>query len=122
VRLKKAFAELAQFRGTKFDPTQVINARTSLEELAIDEPDLARQENLPAVIDRIDAALARKVYQTAEFYRRTHEPEAAAYTLDYLIKYYPQSPEAAKAKSELPQLPKPFKPATRPVDFSPTLK
>jgi outer membrane protein assembly factor BamD (BamD/ComL family) len=122
VRLKKAFAELAQFRGTKFDPTQVINARTSLEELAIDDPDLARQENLVAVIDRIDAALARKVYQTAQFYRRTHEPEAAAYTLDYLVKYYPQSPEAQKAKGELPQLPKPFKPATRPTEFSPTLK
>jgi outer membrane assembly lipoprotein YfiO len=117
VRLKKAFAELAQFRGTKFDPTQVINARTSLEELAIDDPDLARQENLPAVIERIDAALARKVYQTAQFYRRTHEPEAAAYTLDYLVRNYPQSPEAGKAKDELARLPKPFKPATRPADF-----
>src|SRR3954469_2786525 len=88
-RLKKAFAELAQFHGTKFDPTPVINARTSLEELAIDYPDLPRQENVGAVVERIDAALARKVYQNAHFYLRTHEQSAAAYTFKYLIKNYP---------------------------------
>jgi outer membrane assembly lipoprotein YfiO len=126
VRLKKAFAELAQFHGTKFDPTQVINARTSLEELAVDYPDLARQENVAAVVDRIDAALARKVYQSAQFYIRTHEPGAAAYTFKYLIKYYPQSPEASKAKVELAQLPKSaqdaFTPATRPKELKLDLK
>jgi outer membrane assembly lipoprotein YfiO len=105
VRLKKAFAELAQFRGTKFDPTPVINARTSLEELAIDYPELARQENVAAVIERIDASLARKVYQNAQFYIRTHEPRAAAYNFNYLIKNYPNSPEADKAKVELARLP-----------------
>jgi outer membrane assembly lipoprotein YfiO len=105
VRLKKAFAELAQFHGTKFDPTPVINARTSLEELAIDYPDLARQENVAAVIERIDAALARKVYQNAQFYVRTHEPRAAAYNYSYLIKNYPNSTEAEQAKVELARLP-----------------
>jgi outer membrane assembly lipoprotein YfiO len=119
-RLKKAFAELAQFHGTKFDPTPVINARTSLEELAVDYPDLARQENVSAVIDRIDAALARKVYQQAQFYVRTHEPTAAAYTYKYLIINYPNSPEAEKAKTELTQLPPTAQattvPTTRPVD------
>jgi len=103
---EKAFAELAQFHGTKFDPTPVINARTSLEELAIDYPDLARQENVEAVVERIDAALARKVYQNAHFYLRTHEQSAAAYTFKYLIKNYPESPEAGRAKIELAQLPK----------------
>ncbi len=104
-RLKKAFAELAQFHGTRFDPTPVINARTSLEELAIDYPDLARQENVSAVVERIDGALARKVYQNAQFYLRTHEQRAAAYTFKYLIKNYPESPEAGRAKVELAQLP-----------------
>jgi outer membrane assembly lipoprotein YfiO len=126
VRLKKAFAELAQFHGTKFDPTQVINARTSLEELAIDYPDLARQENVAAVIDRIDAAMARKVYQSAHFYLRTHEPAAAGYTFKYLIKTYPQSVEAGKAKVELAQLPKSaqegFTPTTRPQELRLDLK
>jgi outer membrane assembly lipoprotein YfiO len=105
VRLRKAFAELAQFRGTRFDPTPVINARTSLEELAIDYPALAQQENVGAVIDRIDAALARKVYQNAQFYERTNEPRAAAYNYQYLIKNYPRSAEAQRAQADLARLP-----------------
>jgi outer membrane assembly lipoprotein YfiO len=126
VRLKKAFAELAQFRGTKFDPTPVINARTSLEELAIDYPDLARQENVSAVIDRIDAALARKVYQNAQFYIRTHEPGAAAYNFKYLIKNYPNSVEAERAKVELAQLPEKVRetpaPTSKPAELQLELK
>jgi outer membrane assembly lipoprotein YfiO len=121
VKLKKAFAELAQFHGTKFDPTPVINARTQLEELAVEHPDLAKQENVQAVIDRIDAALARKVYQNAHFYLRTHEPRAAAYNFRYLIKNYPDSPEAAKAKTDLAKLPESAKtgpePSSRPQEL-----
>jgi outer membrane assembly lipoprotein YfiO len=120
-RIKKAFAELAQFRGTRFDPTPVINARTSLEELAIDYPDLARQENIASVVDRIDAALARKVYQNAHFYLRTHQPAAAAYNFKYLIQNYPTSPEAARAKTDLAQLPQSAQavagPTTKPLDL-----
>jgi outer membrane assembly lipoprotein YfiO len=120
-RLKKAFAELAQFHGIKFDPTPAINARTSLEEIAIDYPELARQENVVAVIERIDAALARKVYMNAQFYLRTHEPRAAAYNFKYLIQNYPGSPEAAKSKIELAQLPESARnvqgPTTKPYDF-----
>ncbi len=125
-RVKKAFAELAQFHGTRFDPTPVINARTSLEELAADYPDLARQENVAAVIDRIDAALARKVYQNAHYYLRTHQPGAAAYNFKYLIKNYPTSVEAEKAKVELAQLPESARattaPTSRPIELqlSPT--
>ena len=126
-RLKKAFAELAQFHGTKFDPTPVINARTSLEELAIDYPDLARQENVAAVVERIDGALARKVYQNAHFYLRTHEPSAAAYTFKYLIKNYPDSPEAERAKVELAQLPKSVQdsgiaPTSKPLELQGVVK
>ncbi|MDB5320176.1 MAG: hypothetical protein JWN40_1807 [Phycisphaerales bacterium] len=120
-RLKKAFAELAQFHGTKFDPTPVINARTSLEELAIDYPDLARQENVEAVVERIDSALARKVYQNAHFYLRTHETRAAAFTFKYLIKNYPDSVEAGRAKVELARLPESVKdgltPSSKPAEL-----
>lgn len=121
VKLKRAFAELAQFRGTKFDPTPVINARTQLEEIQMEYPDLARQENVAAVIERIDGALARKVYQNAQFYVRTHEPRSAAYNFKYLIKNYPNSPEAQLARADLEKLPESAKagpePTTRPADL-----
>jgi len=119
VKLKRAFAQLAQFKGTKFDPTTVINARTGLEEIQIDYPDLARQENVAAIIERIDSSLARKAIQTAQFYIRTNEPRAAAFTYKYVIATYPNSAEAATAKTELARLPKsaqdaPTPPATQP--------
>ena len=119
VKLKRAFAQLAQFKGTKFDPTSVINARTGLEEIQTEYPDLARQENVAAIIERIDSSLARKAIQTAQFYTRTHEPRAAAFSYKYVIANYPNSAEATIAKGELARLPKsaqdaPTPPATQP--------
>jgi outer membrane assembly lipoprotein YfiO len=122
-KVKRAFAMLAQFTGTKFDPTPVINARTALEEIASDYPELARQENVAAVIERIDGALARKVWQNTQFYMRTREPRAAAYNCRYLIKNYPNSPEAGQAKELLASLPASLQagpePTSKPVELRP---
>jgi outer membrane assembly lipoprotein YfiO len=101
VKLRQAYATLAQFRGTRFDPTPLIDSRTQLSDLIQGYPDLGTSENLPAVIDRIDATFARKLYVTADFYRRTHEPRAAVYTYRFLINTYPASAEASRAKIAL---------------------
>ena len=95
--------------------------------MAIDYPDLARQENVSAVVERIDAALARKVYQNAQFYLRTHEQRAAAYTFKYLIKNYPESPEAERAKVQLAQLPQSIQqggiaPTSKPLELRSDVK
>ncbi|HSI35646.1 MAG: outer membrane protein assembly factor BamD [Phycisphaerae bacterium] len=105
VKLKRAFAQLAQFKGTKFDPTPVINARTALEEIQNDYPELARQENVAAIIERIDSAVARKHNQTAAFYTKTNQPKSAALYYQYVIKNFPNAPEAATARAELARLP-----------------
>ena len=60
-------------------------------------PELAQQESVPHYIHRIDDALARKLYVTADFYHRTHEPLAAAYTYELLVQTYPNAPEASTA-------------------------
>jgi outer membrane assembly lipoprotein YfiO len=101
VKLRQAYATLAQFRGTRFDPTPLIDSRTQLSDLIQAYPDLGTSENLPSVIDRIDATFARKLFVTADFYRRTHEPTAAVYTYRFLISTYPASPEAVRAKVAL---------------------
>ncbi|HEX3358656.1 MAG TPA: outer membrane protein assembly factor BamD [Tepidisphaeraceae bacterium] len=119
VKLRQAYSNLAQFRGLKFDPTPVIDARAQLLALTADFPDVAQQENIPALLDRIDATFAKKLYVTAAFYVRTHERRAAAYIYSYLVSAYPDSPEAAKAKTELLHLPSPLiepaAPTTSPV-------
>jgi outer membrane assembly lipoprotein YfiO len=103
-RLKKAFALLAQFTGTKFDATPVINAKAELEAFAQDYPDIAREQNVSSVIDRIDSALARKGVQTADFYVRTHRPRAAGVHLRDVIDNYPNTSEADRARQRLAQL------------------
>jgi outer membrane assembly lipoprotein YfiO len=102
--LRQAYSNLAQFRGLKFDATPVIDAKTQLQEVVTRYPDLAAQENIPEVIERIDTTFARKLSVTADFYKRTHEPRAAGYIYQQLVKLYPKSNEAAQARVELAKL------------------
>ena len=119
VKLRQAYSNLAQFRGLKFDPTPVIDARTQLLDLSAQFPEVAQEENIQSLLDRIDATFAKKLYVTADFYRRTKQPRAAAYVYAYLIGAYPDSPEAHKAEGQLNRLPKPdvmpTPPTTNPV-------
>jgi outer membrane assembly lipoprotein YfiO len=104
-RLKKAFALLAQFTGTRFDSTPVINARAELEGIQQDYPELAQQQNIASVIERIDSALARKGLQSADYYMRTRQPVAAGIHLRHVIENYPTTSEADQARQRLSQLP-----------------
>ncbi len=105
VKLRYAFALYAQFRGPKFDATPVIDAREQLREVVAMYPDLAREEGIPDLVQQLDRNLARKLYWTADFYRRTNEPRGAAYTYRYLAQAYPQTPEGQKAKVAMTRLP-----------------
>ncbi|HYO09974.1 MAG TPA: outer membrane protein assembly factor BamD [Tepidisphaeraceae bacterium] len=104
-RLRQALSSYAQFRGPRFDATPVIDAREQLRSLAATYPELAREENVPALLERIDRDLARKLYLTGDFYRRTNEPRGAAYTFKYLAKAFPQMPEGQRAQDALRKLP-----------------
>jgi outer membrane protein assembly factor BamD (BamD/ComL family) len=75
----------------------VSDARLQLQEIVARYPELAAEENLPSVIERIDNTFARKLAVTADFYRRTNEPRAAANTYEYLRQHYPNSAEAQRA-------------------------
>jgi outer membrane assembly lipoprotein YfiO len=105
IRLRQAFANLAQFRGLRFDATPVIDARIQLVAMMNDYPELSEQENIPEILQRIDETFARKLFGIADFYSRTHEPKAAVYTYRFLADNYPQSPEAGKAKEALRRMP-----------------
>jgi len=105
VKLRQAFSYLAQFRGLRFDATPIIDARQQLQEIQANYPELAEEENVELVLQRIDDTFARKLYVTADFYKRTNEPRGAAYTYQYLINRYPNTPEAGRAQAELEKLP-----------------
>jgi outer membrane assembly lipoprotein YfiO len=106
IRLRQAFASLAQFRGPRFDATPLIDARAEFKEVQARYPDLAADANVANWIDRIDSDLAQKSLVDADFYRRTHQPRGAAYLDRYVSQTYPGSHEAELARHELAKLPK----------------
>ncbi len=103
--LRQSYAYLAQFSGLHYDATPVINARAELMQLAAEYPDLAEEEHLPELLKRIDRTLAQKIYAQGNFYERTNQPRAAAYTYKYLVKNYGQTPAGAQAQGRLAKLP-----------------
>jgi outer membrane assembly lipoprotein YfiO len=121
VRLRQAFAALAQFRGVRFDATPVIDARQQLTDLATAFPRVAEEENIGAILRRIDASLARKIYWTADFYRRTGKPRAAVYYYRYLERTYPGSREADSATRALERMPASVREAVEPTDIAPAV-
>ena len=132
VKLRQAFSTLAQFRGVKFDATNVIDARQQLLDLAAIYPRVADEENVTALVRRIDEAFAKKLLVTAHFYRRTHKPQASVYYYRYLIQTYSDFPEAQEARREMAKLPAwainppapptGENPATRPVPTPPATR
>jgi outer membrane assembly lipoprotein YfiO len=105
VKLRQAFSSLAQFRGLDFDATPLVDARAALGDVIAQHPDLSKEENLPAVIDRIDATLSGKLFRTADFYRRTRQPQAAAHLYRSIVAQYPNTPTAARAEQAMAKLP-----------------
>ncbi len=101
VKLRAAYSSLAQYRGVRFDATNIIDARAQLLDMEKNYPELAADENIANVIERIDSAFAEKLLLTAEFYQRTHEPRGAVYEYRFLVQTYPNSPEAATARERL---------------------
>lgn len=104
-RLRRAFCYLAEFRGVKYDATPLVDARAQLVALSGDDATFAAQNGVPQIIEQIDAALAEKIYFTADFFRRTREPKAAVYNYRYLQAAYPDSPQAARANAVMARMP-----------------
>jgi outer membrane assembly lipoprotein YfiO len=97
VRLREAYSNLAQYRGPVYDPAPLLNARAQLLAIGDDFPDLNDRESIPGRIDFIDRQTARRLYLTADFYRRTGKPDAAVHVASQVIEKFPELPEAQDA-------------------------
>ena len=101
VRLRRAYSTLAQFRGTRYDATPLIDAQAQMADLRVAYPDMAEDQNLADLMGRIDQTFARKLIGRAQWYKRTKRPSAAVYSYRYLIISFPKTSEAAIAKRRL---------------------
>jgi 5-methylthioribose kinase len=89
----------AQFRGPRFDATPAIDAREQLARADRAILRLGAGREPPALVQQIDQTLVKKLFVTADFYRRTREPVGAAYTYQYVVKAYPNTDEADQRHS-----------------------
>jgi len=120
VRLRQAFSALAQFRGVRYDATPIIDPRPQLQDVQAAYSQLAQKENITAIVQRIDKALARKLLDIGDYYTRTHKPSAAVYYYRYLIGSYPDYREAQTAQKRISDLPKWAQDQPYPPMFTPT--
>jgi outer membrane protein assembly factor BamD (BamD/ComL family) len=105
VKLRRAFASLAQFRGVNFEATNIIDARLQLVAIQNEYPEMAAENNVETVIEQIDSAFAKKLIETAQYYERVHEWHGAVYEYRFLARVYPSSPEAFLARDRLARMP-----------------
>lgn len=105
-KLREAYSNFAQYRGHRYDPTALLDARAQFQDTMNRFPGLAREEGLQAFIDKIDDQLAAKIYWTADYYRRTNNPRAAVFVYRSLLQQYPTSRDADAARKALAKMPK----------------
>ncbi len=105
VRLRQAYASLAQFRGLRYDSTPLTDAKAQFQQLINDYPRLSAEENLPDLVERIDTTFARKWLVTGDFYRRINKPLGAAYSYDEVARQFPNTAESKEAGERFDALP-----------------
>lgn len=104
VLLREAYSNIRQFRAANFDSTALINGRELFRKFKAEYPEIAGQRNVDEQLLYIDRQLARKLVDTADFYRRTGKPASAARVCRKVIATYPNLPETADAQQLLSRL------------------
>ena len=100
-----------QYRGPQYDDTPLLEARQRYKNFQTQFPQAARNANVPATQESIANALAQKMFTTAAFYQRTHQPQPASYYYRLVIDQYPDSPAAGEAYAALNSLEPVIKPS-----------
>ena len=115
VRLLQAYSNVRQFKGEKYDPTPLIDARAQLQQYAAQYPEQSAKADLPKLLAWIDRQLAGKLTIESDFYRRTSHPAAARAVSGRLAKTYPQTDAGREASASLERHHSPSPPTTAPA-------
>lgn len=92
-------ANLARFKGPRFDGTGLIEARERIRLYQAEYPAAAQRDNVDALLTRIDGSLGLRDYYNARWYERRDEYVSAVVLYRRLIKRYPTT-EAAQLAIE----------------------
>lgn len=102
--LMAARAALARFPGLAFDDSALLEARERFITLKDQFPDFAMQEDIDALIQRIDETMARKQLKIAKWYRKQGRKRSAVFYCRDTVNRWPGTAAAAEARRLLERL------------------
>lgn len=92
-------ANIARFKGPRFDASPLVEARTLIQEFSERDPVAARRTGLSdAMVARLDESIAAQMFESGRWYFRRGDDSSAAYTLRRMIARYPATVAAERAR------------------------
>lgn len=102
--LRQITANLATFKGPRFDPTGLLEAEVRLDEFKDRFPAAAEQAGADELLARVDESLAEKQFVTAEWYDDQNMRVSAIYMYARVVTDHPESAAAGRAMQRLRNL------------------
>lgn len=97
-------ANLATFKGPRFDATGLIEAQQRLRDYQRDFPAAAERLGAESLLTRIDETLATRAYLIADWYQRRDKPVSAVVMYKQVLKEHGGSLAARRAAERLAKL------------------
>ena len=97
-------ANLARFKGPRFDATGLIDAGQRLQTYQAEYPASAQRIGVEALLIRIKESLAMRDMVAADWYVKRKKPLSAIYLYQRIVRDYPESAAALDALSKLDQM------------------
>lgn len=114
--LKSADSALASHTGVEFDDAPLLESEERYHEFIEQYPKAGEEANVPAQLETIRIRRAEKEYSVAQYYERAKHPEAANFYYRSVVKNWPDTVWATKARDRLDKL---QPPATEPPSQAP---
>ena len=103
-RLQAAKACLGKFNGSDFDPAPLVEAKERLLEYQRFYGPNAQRDEVQAMLAKIEELQARREYEIGSFYQRTGKKASASVSFERVIRSWPNTKWAAKARGKLKKL------------------
>lgn len=98
-RQRRIFADIARFKGPRYDASGLVDAQIQIRELNRDAPVQAEQAGLSGGVElRIEESLAAKQLEDARWYLTNKHWPSARLVLRRLVREYPNTVAAARAR------------------------
>jgi hypothetical protein len=101
---RSADSALARFTGVEFDDAPLIEAEERYRTYLLEYPGVAEQEGIGLRMDQISAQRAEKEYLIARFYEKTKHPKSAVFYYQSVVRNWPESIAAGRARERLAEL------------------